>query len=152
MAVISTPSNFWKYQLGKKLVDVSADTFKIILMDDTFVFDPDVHATLADVIASPSKELATEFGYTQQAKELAGGAWAEDDPGNQGIRTFDTVNWIASGGAIGPIGCAIIYDDSTGSVSPPVSPTVVGCIDFGEDFTVPDGSSFQILAPAISVG
>jgi len=152
MAVISTLSNYWKYQLGAKQVDVSTDTFKIILMDDTFVFDPDVHATLADVLASPNCELATEFGYTQQSKELTGGSWAEDDTENKGIRTFDNVTWTASGGSIGPTGCAIIYDDSTGSASPVVSPTVVGCIDFGTDYTIPDGSSFQIQAPVINVG
>lgn len=152
MAVVVTLSNHWKYQLGKKQADVSADTFKIILMNDTFAFDPDAHATLADVIASPSGELETGFGYTQQNKELSGGSWAEDDTENKGIRTFDNVTWTASGGSIGPIGSAIIYDETTGSTSPVVSPTVVGCIDFGTDYTIPDGSSFQIQAPVINVG
>ena len=151
MAVVGTLSNRWKYQLGKKLVDVSADTFKIILMDDAFAFDKDAHATLADVISSPSAELDTGFGYTQQNKELTGGSWAEDDSVDKGIRTFDNVTWTATGGAIGPTGCAIIYDDSSGVASPFVSPTVVGCIDFGTDYTIPDGSSFQIQAPVISL-
>jgi hypothetical protein len=151
MAVVVTLSNHWKYQLGKKLVDISADTFKIILLDTAFAFDPDAHATLADVIASPSAELDTGNGYTRQDKTLTGGAWAEDDTNNKGIRTFDTVNWTASGGAIGPTGCAIIYDESTGSASPLVSPTVVGCIDFGADYTIPDTSSLQIQTPAISI-
>ena len=151
MSVVITLSNHWKYQLGKKQVDISADTFKIILMDDNFVFDKDAHATLADVIASPSCELETGFGYTQQNKELSGGTWAENDTDDKGIRTFDTVSWTASGGSIGPTGCAIIYDESTGSASPAVSPTVVGCIDFGTDYTIPDGSSFQITAPVISI-
>jgi hypothetical protein len=145
MAVISTLSNHWKYQLGKKLVDVSADTFKIILMDDTFVFDKDTHATLADVISSPSKELATAYGYTRQNKELSGGAWAEDDTGDQGARTFNDVTWTASGGSIGPTSCAIIYDDTT------ADDTVVGCIEFGTDYTIPDGSSFQLQAIKISL-
>jgi hypothetical protein len=150
MSSVIVTSNYWKYQLGKKLVDISADTFKIILMDISFVFDRAVHATLADVIASPSLELPTDHGYTQQTKELAGGAWAQDDAVNKGIRTFDTVSWQASGGDIGPFGSAIIYDDSTGSASPLVSPTVVGCIDLGAEYTIPDGSIFQITSPVIS--
>jgi hypothetical protein len=145
MAVISTLSNHWKYQLGKKLVDVSADSFIIILMDNAFAFDKDAHATLADVISAPSAELATGNGYTRQTKALSGGAWAEDDPGDKGARTFDNVTWTASGGSIGPTGCAIIYDDTTSD------DTVVGCIDFGVDYTIPDGSSFQIQSPAISI-
>lgn len=136
--------------LGKQLVDVSSDTFKIILMDDTFAFDADNHATLADVLASPSCELETGSGYTQQSKELSGGSWAEDDSGNQGIRTFDDVSWTASGGDIGPTGSAVIYDDTATSGSPS-SPTIVGCIDFGADYTIPDGSIFKIEAPVISL-
>lgn len=145
MAVVITLSNHWKYQLGKKLVDVSGDTFKIILMNDAFAFDKDAHATLADVISSPSAELATENGYTQQNKELAGGSWAENDSTDKGIRTFDNVTWTASTGSIGPTGCAVIYDDTS------ADKTVVGCIDFGVDYTIPDGSSLQITAPVISI-
>jgi hypothetical protein len=145
MAITVTLSNHWKYQLGKKLVDISGDDFKIILMDDSFAFDKDAHATLADVIASPSHELATNYGYTQQNKELSGGTWAENDTDDKGIRTFDDVSWTASGGSIGPTGSAVIYDDTT------ADKTVVGCIDYGTDYTIPDGASLQITAPAISI-
>ena len=151
MAVIATLSNHWKYQLGKKLIDISIDTFKIILMNADFAFAKDAHATLADVISSPSAELATGFGYTQQNKELAGGSWAENDTDDKGIRTFDTITWTASGGSIGPTGSAIIYDASTEVASPFESPAVVGCIDFGVDYTIPDGTSLQIQTPALSV-
>ena len=151
MSIVSTLSNHWKYQLGKKQVDVSADTFKIILMSVAFVFDKDAHATLADVISSPSAELDTGFGYTQQNKELSGGSWAESDADDEGARTFDDVTWTANGGDIGPTGCAIIYDESSGVASPFVSPTVVGCIDFGADFTIPDGSSLQIQDIEIAI-
>lgn len=145
MAITETLSNHWKYQLGKKMVDVSADTFKIILMNDSFAFDKDAHATLADVIASPSAELATGYGYTRQNKALSSGSWAEDDTNDKGIRTFDNVSWTASGGSIGPTGSAVIYDDTT------ADKTVVGCIDYGTDYTIPDGASLQITAPAISI-
>jgi hypothetical protein len=145
MAITVTLSNHWKYQLGKKLVDISGDDFKIILMDDSFAFDKDAHATLADVIASPSHELATANGYTQQDKALSGGTWAENDTDDKGIRTFDNVSWTASTGSIGPTGSAVIYDDTT------ADKTVVGCIDYGTDYTIPDGASFQITAPVISI-
>lgn len=146
MAVVITLSNHWLYQLGKKLVDVSADTFKIILMNDAFAFDKDAHATLADVVASPSAELATGYGYTQQNKELSGGTWAENDTDDEGARTFDNVTWTASGGSIGPTGAAVVYDDTT------ADDTVVGCIDFGTDFTIPADSSLQIQDIKISLG
>lgn len=151
MSVVCTLSNHWKYQLAKKMVDVNADTFKIILMDETFVFDKDAHATLADVISSPSAELATEFGYTRQNKTLSGGTLTENDSTDKATRTFDNCTWTASGGTIGPTGCAIIYDESTGVASPFVSPTVVGCIDFGEDYSIGDGLSFQLQSITIDI-
>lgn len=135
MAVALTVSNHYKYQLAKKLIDLSTDTLKIILMNITFAFDKDTHATLADVTAD---QLATGFGYTQNDKMLAGGALVEDDANDKGTYTCDDPVWTASGGSIGPTGAAIIYDDTTGD------DTVIGCIDFGTDYTVPDGTNFSI--------
>lgn len=145
MSITNTLSNHWRYQLGAKAVDIANDTFKAILMNATFVFDKDTHATLADVVASPSCELATGNGYTQQNKTLSGGSWAENDTDDKGIRTFDNISWTASGGSIGPTGSLVIYDDTS------ADDTVVGCIDFGTDYTIPDGSTFQIQAPVIEV-
>lgn len=145
MAVVCTLSNHFKYQLGKKAIDISADSFKIILVDTSFAFDADAHATLADVTASPSPELATGNGYTQQNKTLTSGSWAENDTDDKGIRTFDSVSWTASGGSIGPTGAAIIYDDTVSDK------TVVGCIDFGDDYTIAEGASIFISAPVLSI-
>ena len=148
MAVVCTLSNHFKYQKNAKQIDLSngsppGDTFKIILMDDTFAFDKDAHATLADVIASPSHELPTGYGYTQQNKALSGGTLTEDDTNDKAIRTFENVTWTADGGSIGPTGAAVIYDDTT------TDKTVVGCIDFGTDYTIPSGSSLQLQNIAI---
>lgn len=135
MAVTLTVSNHYKYQLAKKLVDLSTDTLKIILMNTTFAFDKDAHATLADVTAD---QLATGYGYTQNDKTLANGALAEDDVNDKGTYTCDDPVWTASGGSIGPTGAAIIYDDTT------ADDTVIGCIDFGTDYTITDGTNFSI--------
>lgn len=138
MAVTCTLSNHFKYQKSAKQISLASDTLKIILMDTTFAFDRDAHATLADVISSPSHELPTGNGYTQQNKTLSGGTLTEDDANDRAYRTFDNVTWTASGGDIGPTGAAVIYDDTTSD------DTVVGCIDFGTDYTIPNGSSLQL--------
>jgi hypothetical protein len=140
MAVVSTLSNHYKYQKAAKKIDLINDTLKILLMDASFAFDKDTHATLADVT---SHELPTGNGYTQQNKTLTGGTLTEDDTNDKAYRTFDNVTWTASGGDIGPAGAAIIYDDTTDD------DTVVGCIDFGVDITVPNGSSLQLQSPSI---
>lgn len=135
MAITLTLSNHYKYQLMKKLVDLSADTLKIILMNNTFAFDKDAHATLANVTAD---QLATLNGYTQDDKVLANKVLSEDDVNDKGKMVCDDVSWTASGGAIGPTGAAIIYDETT------ADNTVIGCIDYGTDYTIQDGSGFQI--------
>jgi len=135
MAITCTLSNHYKFQLLSGVIDFDVDTFKIILMNTTFAFDKDAHATLSDVTAD---QLATGYGYTQNDKTLANVAVTEDDVNDKGKVTFDDVTWTASGGSIGPTGAAIIYDDTT------ADDTVVGCIDFGTDYTIPDGSSFQL--------
>lgn len=143
MALTLTTSNHAKYQLGKKLIDLSADTLKIILMDDTFAFDKDAHATLADVTAH---QLATGHGYTQNDEALANVSWTEDDTGDQGLLECDDVVFTAAGGSIGPTGAAIIYDDTT------ADDTVLGCIDFGTDYTIGDGNDLAINNIQISQG
>ena len=69
MAITVTVPNHYKYLLKTKQIDESSDTYKIILMNPTFVFDKDSHAELADVTAD---QLPTGNGYTQNSKTLPG--------------------------------------------------------------------------------
>jgi len=142
MAITLTVSNHFKYQLMDKQVDLSADTLKIILMNNTFAFDKDDDATLANVTAD---QLETGNGYTQNDETLANLVLAEDDTNDKGKMTCDDVTWTASGGSIGPTGAAIIYDNTTDD------DTVIGCIDFGTDYTIGDGTSFSIKSIEIDV-
>jgi len=137
MAVVSTLSNHFKYMQGTKKIDFENDSIKIILMDTAFAFNKDTHATLADVSAS---EIATLYGYTQQTKILAGVSVVEDDAGDMLKVTWDDPSWTADGGDLGgeAVGAAIAYDDDT------PDDTVIGCIDFGTNITVPDTIVLQI--------
>ena len=141
MAVTTAVANSFKALLGTGGVDFTSDAFRIILMDDTFVFDPDSHSTYSDVSAS---ELADGYGYTQGAKELVvDSAWAADNATDIAGIQWDAVGWTASGGAIGPSAGAVIiqYD----SVTPADSP-VLGGIDFGQTVSATDGNPFAIFA------
>ena len=146
MAVVSTTSNHFKYQLGRKLIDLSTDTLKAILMNSAFTFDKDAHATLADVTAS---QLATENGYTQDSHTFTTPAWAKDDTNDKGAFTCDnltiTADATTDATGIGPIGSYCIYDATT------ADDTIICCVDFGTDYTVNDGSSIQLQNVAISV-
>ena len=110
MAVVLTLSNHYKYQLMKKNIDLSSDALKIILMNNTFAFDKDAHATLANVAAD---QLATANGYTQNDKALANPVLTEDDVNDKGHYVCDDVSWTAAGGDIGPTGAACVLDFSS---------------------------------------
>lgn len=141
MAVIVTVSNHFKYQLGSHNANILSDTLKAILMNTTFTFDKDAHATLADVTAN---QIATADGYTQDNKTLTGVAITENDTTDKAVITFDNVTWTSTG-SIGPTGAAILYDDTTSDN------TVICCIDFGTDYTISSGNSIQLQNLIINI-
>jgi len=140
MAATADTSNHYKYAL---LNAVAGHTFKAILMNTSFAFDRDAHATLADVTAS---QIATGSGYTQDNKELENVAVTEDDVNDRAQLTCDDITFTATGGDIGPFGAMIIYDDTD------ANDAVVGCIDFGTDYTIVDGNSWVGQNIAINLG
>lgn len=135
-------SNHIKYLLATKAIDFLNDTFKIILMQSGFVFNKDTHEEYSDVSGS---ELANGNGYTTGGATLAGVAVAEDDTDDRCEIVWSNVAWTAAGGAIGPSPSAIIYDDTV------ANDPVVGYIDFGADYTQPDGGTATIIAPQVRI-
>ncbi len=93
MAITYTVSNHAKYQFAAGQIDLANDSLKAILMDDSFAFNKDTHATLALVTAN---QLATKNGYTQNTKVLTTPSLAEDDTDDKGTLTCDDLTWTAT--------------------------------------------------------
>jgi len=108
----------------------ASDTFKIILMQEGFVFNPDAHDLYANVSAS---EVANGFGYTTGGNTLAGVAVTQNDVDDRAVITWSNTSWTAAAGDIGPACGAIIYDDTV------TDDPIVGYIDFDGSYTEPDG-------------
>ena len=134
----STVANKIKYLLAKKIIDFSADTFKIILMQSGYTFNKDAHHAYADVSAS---ELTSGNGYTAGGATLGGVAVTEDDTDDRTEITWTNATWTANAGSIGPTPGAIIYDDT---VAAPTAKPIVCYIDFGGDQTQADGGTATI--------
>jgi len=109
MAINATIPNYAKYLIGKGVIHFDLDTFKIILMQDDFVFDPDTHRVAADVY---SGQLPTENGYSQNTKVLTGVSITEDSELSQVVIAWEDAEWTAILGSIGPLKSVIIYDDT----------------------------------------
>ena len=141
MAITSTLSNHYKFQVLNGDIDFYADTFKMALMNISFDFEKDTHAKYTDVSSS---ELGAGNGYDVGGKTIEGVSLTEDDNNDRGRVTWSNVQWSATGGQIGPTGAAVLYDDTDSDK------TVIGCIDFDTDYTISDGSSLQLQNIAVN--
>jgi len=144
----SEVGNKARYCLSVGAIDFSSDTFKAILMDSGFTFDPDAHDAYADVSAD---ELTNGNGYTTGGETLTGVAITESDVNDRAEITWDNITWTAASGTIGPTPGAIIYDDTvTVSGLVPAKP-VIGYIDFGGEQSEPDGGVATIVNPQVNI-
>ena len=109
MTISIATSNHFKFQLGKKLVDLSADSIKAILLDNSYTFTVASDDNLSDIAAD---QLATGVGYTQNNKALANKAWTRDDVNNKAVMTCDDISWTAAAGNIGPFKSLALIDES----------------------------------------
>jgi len=141
----SKVSNNFRVLLATKVVDFSADTFKIILMAEGFVFNSDTHDLYADVSAS---EVANGFGYTTGGNTLGGVTVTQNDTDDRVYITCNNTSWTAAAGDIGPACGAIIYDDT---LIAPNADAIVGFIDFLGSYTEPDGGIATIANIKVTI-
>lgn len=118
--------NRFKYNLCKKLIDLSTDTFTVILLNDSHVFDADDNV-MSDINAN---ELANGNGYTTGGAALATPTVTQDDTND--CATFDGADVAWTGATFTAYHAAII--DSS------VSNTAIASIDFGGAKSVSAGT------------
>jgi len=141
--------NSFKGMLWKGQITGLTDTFKIILMQDGFVFDQASHHCYADVIAN---ELPTGNGYTQGDKTLTGVAITINDVADRVEVTWNNAQWNASGGSLSASG-AIIYNDSadTGS-GDDYTDAIVSYKDAGGTITAVDTTPIIVSSIMETIG
>ena len=140
--------NWFRYHqfpeyLGDGTIDMDADTFTCNLYLSTSNC-----ATLAnDVLADFTNQVATAFGYTQDAEDLTSVTWTE----STGTVTFDSADpaWTASGGSI-VARFAMIYDNTPTS---PANPCVCYSLldNAPADVTVTDGNTLTLQLDAAGI-
>jgi hypothetical protein len=133
MTILTVPNEF-KFDSQKALNNFSTHVYKIMLMDDTFVFDKDTDGTVADVSAN---EISSTGGYARQTLSVDV-AWAQDNTNDKGSISWDNVTFTASGADFDDFESAIIYNDTH------ASDLIVGHIDFEATISLANGNSFQM--------
>lgn len=143
MAISNTLSNNFKRALMNKEVDMDTDVFKIALMNTSFAFDQALHGEWADISAS---EIASGNGYTTGGQTLISGELTQNDVTNKGVMSWANAEWTAAGGDIADTGAAIIYDDSH------ADKVVLGCSDFGVNYSTIEGMSLKFVSVILNLG
>ncbi len=123
--------NSFTETLAEKQHNLGADTLKWMLSDTA--------PSAANGVPGDITEIAAANGYT------AGGFTAAVSSSSQtgGVYTLATsaASVTASGGTVGPFRYPVLYK-STASL-------LIGWLDYGSDYTLPDGQPFTIPAQTV---
>lgn len=119
--------------------NLAADQYKVNLYT-AFTFD--ATATTKAAAETGATQVATNFGYTQDAKLLT--SVAVTQTGNDAAFDAADVTWTATGGQIAAAH-ALVYND-TDTDDPPLL-----YINFGETKTADDGTDFKIIWDATGI-
>lgn len=115
---------------AEKVHDLGADTLKVLLTNTAPVASNTVKANLTEISAGN--------GYT------AGGTAATISSSAQTSGTYKLVladvTFTASGGSIGPLRYAVLYNDTPTSPADPL----IGWWDYGSSITLADGESLLV--------
>ena len=129
-----------KAKIGDGTIDLNSHAFKMVLTSNSYTPTRATHDELADV----TNEVANGNGYT------SGGAALANPSFNQTSGTAkwdaDDVSWTASGGSIGPIRNAVIYDDTVSG-----DPLVCYCVLEASDLTITDGQTMTVQFSASGI-
>lgn len=133
-------SNYFRYMVGKKAVDLDADVFYCCLMGDAFTFDPDNHQVYGDV---STLEVAAGNGYATGGQALTG-AYSQDNDADLAVLDFDDFSWVADGGTIANIGSILVYNGT-------VSNLIVCCGPFASGISLPAGLSLDLSGVGVEL-
>jgi hypothetical protein len=124
--------NIFKSEVMKKSIDLSSDTLRIALMNESHVFDPSssVNTKWSDV----SSNEVIGIGYNPDGEILTGTNVLPDNTNNRGYLTANDVIWSDS--TITAYH-AVIYDDTT-------DPKYLICSISFEEAKTSDGGIFSI--------
>lgn len=139
MAITVNTYNHLFDLIGAGVIDLTNDTFKMILLNSSHVFTA-THTLLTQV---NSNEVANGNGYITGGITLTVAAGLDGAPGSPW--TFDLADedpgWTASGAGIGPFTDAVIYDDT---VTSPAD-ALMFSIDLDGSFTAAAGADIAFL-------
>jgi hypothetical protein len=145
-------------QLLTGAIDLSSDTLRVALYNDTtaFTFDPDVHEFVADVLdgGTTAEEFGGAGGTGYSRNDVTGTTVTQDDTDDEATYDSDDFTWSSLDGET--IQGAIIYKQVGADDSTPADDPIIQVYDDGmadvSDFPLPtNGSEIQVLQDTAGV-
>jgi hypothetical protein len=114
--------NRFKYNLGKKLIDLSADTIKCMLLTSSHSFEKD-HNTKSQIVANE----VSGSGYTAGGAALGSKTVTQDDTNDR--MAFDAADTTWASPTSVTAHYAVLYADDM------ASDELIACFEFGANYT-----------------
>lgn len=127
-------------ELGKGNIDYTSDTFKLMLMTDSYTPDIDTEAFRSDLSGE-----ASGTGYTAGGQEVSSVTLTQDNTNNRAV--LDFANEVFSTVTLGDVDAAILYKD-TGNAA---TDALICYIDFTEGSQDVVANDFTVTPPADGV-
>ena len=121
---------------------LGSHNLKMALMKDDFIFNFGTHYLFGQV---ESEEHPAVNGYAAGGNLMDVTSITADPSTGITSILWNPVSWTASGGDIGPVGGAVIYNDSIGDRP------ILGFIDFGQSYTQADGGLLLVIGTALNI-
>jgi hypothetical protein len=145
-------------QLLSGAIDLSTDTLRVALYNDTtaFTFDPDTHEFVSDVLdgGTTAEEFGGAGGTGYSRNDVTGTTVTADDTNDVGVYDSDDFTWTSLDGET--IQGAIVYKQVGGDDTTPGDDPIIQVYDADmadvSDFPLPtNGSSIQVLQDTAGV-
>lgn len=116
--------------LGAKIHNLNADTLKIMLSNTA--------PTASNAVKADITEISAGNGYTAGGTAVGSNAYSQTS--GTGKLTGNDVVFTASGGSIGPLRYAVLYNDTPTSPADPL----IGWWDYGSSITLANGETLTV--------
>lgn len=138
--------NTFRKKLGKKIIDLSADTFKVAL----FKSASNAATLTLSTLGSVTNEISATGGYAVHGRSILNRGWTVGASAKQFKFIGSAPVFTASGASLNNIKFAVIHDDSVGA-SAGLRPLVCFVQLSTAQFTISSGNTMTIVNPATGI-
>lgn len=138
--------NTFRKKIGKKIIDLSADTFMIALFKST----SNAATVTLSTLGSVTNEISATGGYAVHGRSVINRVWTVGTSAKQFKFYASAPIFTASGASLNNIKFAVLHDNTVGA-SAGLRPLVAFCQLSTAQFTISTNNTMAIINPATGI-